>query len=126
MKPPSVTINVAGSVLNISALSSKTEFLSKTQSYTETRTHKLRQEGYNNTFSKIEILYGLLLLFFAQAGRLHATGQTDNANTYQRDHYTNNNRCVKSPALPVNTGVNIVPNPAQVPKAIDCPRATPK
>ena len=29
---------------------SKTEFLSKTQSYTETRTHKSGKKGYNNTF----------------------------------------------------------------------------
>lgn len=42
---------------------SKTEFLSKTQSYTETRTHKSSKKGYNNTFSKIEILYGKLFLF---------------------------------------------------------------
>ena len=29
----------------------------QTQSYTETRTHKSGKKGYNNTFSKIEILY---------------------------------------------------------------------
>ena len=126
MKPPSVTINVAGSVLNISALSAKQSFSPKPNPILK---HALINPARRATIIPLVKLKSFTAFFFSSSLRLADFMLPARpimpipTNVTTTPTITD---VVKSPALPVNTGVNIVPNPAQVPKAIDCPRATPK